>query len=60
MGGGQSIGKVIAVEFAEQGAQTVICSRPRPVAKTALFLASPDTDHVSCAALSVNGGISFP
>lgn len=30
MGGSQSIGKAIAIEFAEQGARTVICSRPRP------------------------------
>ncbi|MFY9328188.1 MAG: SDR family oxidoreductase [Georgfuchsia sp.] len=33
---------------------------PSDIAKTALFLSSPDSDQVSGAVISVNGGISFP
>lgn len=33
---------------------------PADIAKTALFLSSPDSDQISGAVISVNGGISFP
>jgi 3-oxoacyl-[acyl-carrier protein] reductase len=33
---------------------------PADIAKTAVFLASPDSDQISGAVISINGGLAFP
>lgn len=52
---------VLSKAFAKIEAQTPFrLNVPADIAKTALFLASPDSDQISGAVLSVNGGLSFP
>ncbi|AYH43527.1 hypothetical protein CDA09_09050 [Azoarcus sp. DN11] len=52
---------VLAKSFAKIEAQTPFrMNLPSDIAKTALFLASPDSDQISGAVVSINGGLSFP
>lgn len=51
----------LAKAFAKIEAKTPFrLNVPSDIAKTALFLACPDSDQISGAVISVNGGISFP
>lgn len=52
---------VLSKAFAKIESQTPFgMNVPSDIAKTALYLASPDSDQVSGSVISVNGGLSFP
>lgn len=52
---------VLSKAFAKIEAQTPFgMNVPSDIAKTALYLASSDSDQVSGSVISVNGGLSFP
>jgi 3-oxoacyl-[acyl-carrier protein] reductase len=52
---------VLSKAFAKIEAQTPFrLNVPADIAKATLFLASPESDQISGAVLSVNGGLSFP
>lgn len=52
---------VLSKAFAKIEAQTPFrLNVPADIAKAALFLACPESDQISGAVLSVNGGLSFP
>jgi 2-hydroxycyclohexanecarboxyl-CoA dehydrogenase len=52
---------VLSKAFAKIEARTPFrLNVPADIAKTALFLASPDSDQISGAVISINGGLTFP
>jgi NAD(P)-dependent dehydrogenase (short-subunit alcohol dehydrogenase family) len=54
----RSIGRAISLRYAEEGARRAICRNelPEDLAGPAFFLASEDSDYMTCRSIVVEGG----